>query len=58
LDGADKLWKSLQQGIENYVNTHGGSASINDPETVRPDWDQLQNVLNGDAPVESLEGCN
>jgi len=23
----------------------------------RPDYDQIQDVLNGDAPVSSLEGC-
>jgi len=48
----------LQQGIKDYVNNHGGNASINDPKTVRADWDQLQNVFSGQAGVESLEGCN
>lgn len=35
-DGADLLWISLQNGITDYVNSHGGQASIIAPTTYRP----------------------
>lgn len=56
-NGADNLWKSFQQGIKDYVNIHGGSASVNNPEILRPDWNQVQKVFNGTAGVNTL-GCN
>lgn len=55
--GADKLWSSFQKGIKTYVNTHGGNASINEPEYIRPDWGKLQDYFDGNATLNSL-GCN
>ena len=54
---ADNLWKSFQQGIKKYVNQNGGSASINTPEYIRPDWTQLQNVFNDQADIQTI-GCD
>lgn len=56
-DGGDNLWKSFQQGIKDYVQANGGSATINDPEFIRPDWEQVQKVFNGEADITTI-GCN
>jgi hypothetical protein len=55
--GADNLWKSFQEGISEYVNQNGGSATKNLPVIGRPDWEKVQSVLLGEVNVESL-GCN
>lgn len=54
--GADDLWKSFQQGIKDYVQANGGSATINDPEFIRPDWEKVQKVFNGEANITTI-GC-
>lgn len=55
--GADNLWKSFQEGIKNYVEDNGGSATINDPEFIRPDWEQVLKVFEGEADISTI-GCN
>jgi hypothetical protein len=35
---AERLWLSLQRGIANFVNTHGGTATVLSPTSERHDW--------------------
>jgi hypothetical protein len=51
---ADALWKSFQSGINNFVKNNGGAAAINNPETLRPNWDIVKNVLTGISPLSTL----
>jgi hypothetical protein len=39
---ADELWRSLQSGIVQLVNTHGGSATAGVPISNRHDWDTVK----------------
>jgi hypothetical protein len=55
--GADDLWASFQDKINEYVNNHGGTASVITPTKNRADWDEIQQVLNGEKPISDL-GCN
>lgn len=57
--GADNLWESFQDKINDFVNDpiNGGSSSINNPIKSRPDWDKVQEVLEGERPISDL-GCN
>lgn len=54
--GADNLWKSLQEGISNFVNFNGGSSQVEQPQIGRPDWDKLQDFIDGKIPLSVL-GC-
>lgn len=54
--GGDELWKSFQKGIKDFVNSHGGSATINEPDILRPDWNELRGVFLGTESIETL-GC-
>ena len=55
--GADDLWQSFQNKMKTFVNSNGGSSSILTPIKNRPDWDKVQQVLNGELPISEL-GCN
>ena len=55
--GADDLWESFQQGMRNFVNSHGGVSAIEAPIKYRPDWNKVDQVLMGQRPVSDL-GCN
>lgn len=52
--GSDDLWASFQEGISNYVNMHGGSASVNEPLKYRPSWSQVKEVADGNKPLSTL----
>lgn len=54
---ADDLWKSFQQGIKDYINQHGGNATINNPVHWRPDWTDVKGVLDRTKSIATL-GCN
>ncbi len=54
----DKLWRSFQSGIENFINQNGGSASKDNPVIGRPNWNEVKDVLQGLKHVESLNDCN
>ncbi|RAV27389.1 hypothetical protein, partial [Sinomicrobium soli] len=51
---ADALWTSFQNKINNYVNQHEGNASVANQQIHRPDWQQVVDVLNGQAPLSTL----
>ena len=51
---ADALWKSFQQGIYDFVESHGGRAYIVSPTIRRPDWDKVKSVVEGHLPVSTL----
>ncbi|WP_028872850.1 hypothetical protein [Psychroserpens burtonensis] len=40
-----------------FVNNNGGTASVVEPTKNRADWDEFQQVLNGEKPISDL-GCN
>jgi hypothetical protein len=42
--GADSLWRSLQQGITNFIITNGGDAVVGDPFSQRYQWDGADGV--------------
>jgi hypothetical protein len=54
----DALWESFQSSIEDYVNNNNGSASIETPNAFRPDWDEVKDVVLGEKPISSIDGCN
>lgn len=55
---ADELWTSFQQGISNYVNSHGGVAVITPDNkiTAKPNWDKVRDYLNYNATIDVF-GC-
>ncbi|WP_194849946.1 hypothetical protein [Nonlabens antarcticus] len=56
---ADATWINFQENLQNYLNDLvEGSASIVVPTTWRPDWDDVQEVLNGNKPISYLDGCD
>jgi hypothetical protein len=57
--GADDLWSSFQEKLNNFVNNpiNGGTSTIVTPTKNRPDWEKVEQVLNGELPVSELD-CN
>jgi len=53
-DKADALWKSFQNGIDNFVKNNGGNAVISTPEILRPDWSVVKDVIDGKKPLSTL----
>lgn len=45
---------SFQSKINAYVQSNGGSSSIEAPEIYRPDWNMVKDVLDGKAPLSTL----
>lgn len=43
--GADKLWNSLQEKMEKYIDQHGGEATANPDIIARPSWDNAKSIL-------------
>jgi N-acetylmuramoyl-L-alanine amidase/outer membrane protein OmpA-like peptidoglycan-associated protein len=39
---AHALWSSLQEGIADFVNDHGGKATVENASSRRYDWDELK----------------
>jgi hypothetical protein len=60
---ADDLWRSMQNGMINFVTTHGGSASryMQTREiTFRPPWFFMKEFLKGNITLQQLKeafGC-
>ncbi len=52
---ADALWRSFQQKIKEATN---GKAEIVKPLTYRPDWSEVEGVINGNTSISALNGCN
>jgi hypothetical protein len=58
--GADELWHSIQSNIQNYINTHSGSAPSIDERIARPNWNAVKLFLQGKrslAQYKSLLNC-
>ncbi|WP_343524097.1 hypothetical protein [Pedobacter sp.] len=51
---ADALWNSLQDGIKNFVDTHGGIAIKEEKQILRPQWSLVKEVIDGKKPLSSL----
>src|SRR5690606_18569798 len=52
--GADALWSGFQENLNDFVNdsNSGGTSTITPPITDnRPDWDKVEEVLNGERPI-------
>ena len=54
---ADNLWESFQENINQFINNNSGTSSINVSVHNRPDWDEVNDVLQGRKPISEL-GCN
>lgn len=57
---ADDLWESLQSGMVNFINSHGGSATVSAPLILRPNYDDVKAVLNGQMSLSDFKkklGC-
>lgn len=50
----DKLWKSFQFQIENYINKNGGEAVQNTPFAKHPDWEEIKKVIDGKKDISYL----
>jgi len=57
-NSADNTWLSFQTLVTNHIINKGGSASVANPVTYRPDWEEVEAVLKGNSSIESLDGCN
>jgi hypothetical protein len=55
--GADNLWESFQNKLDQYINDNGGSSQINIPVKYRTDWEKVKEILEGDRPISDL-GCD
>ena len=55
--GADNLWHGMQFKLENYVNNHGGNATVLPSVRNRPNYEKIKKYLKNQAPLSSL-GCN
>ncbi|WP_396137734.1 hypothetical protein [Flavobacterium sp.] len=47
----------MQENLKNYVEAHGGVATINMDKIYRPNWNDIKDILNGIKPLSDL-GCN
>jgi len=52
----DQSWDILMSNIEGLVNDpyFGGNGSKNEPEIVRPDWDEVKELLMSNTPLTTL----
>ena len=55
--GADRLWSSMQEKLETYINSHEGSSSKVQPEKYRPNYNKVKAYLKNQVPLSAL-GCN
>lgn len=56
----DALWNSFKLGIYSFTQGHAGTAltpSLSDNSVFRPDWNKVNQVLQGQRPISDL-GCN
>lgn len=54
--GADDLWESFQNNLDQFVNANNGTSFTIEPIKNRPDWGKVMDVLEGKEPISSL-GC-
>jgi hypothetical protein len=58
-DGADGLWSSFQDYIEQYVNNHGGTATKSNPIVKRPKvGTALKALFKGNTPINNSILCD
>ena len=57
LMGADLLWYTFQENLKNFVNENNGSSSIPQATINRPNWNDVQDVLQGNKSISDL-GCD
>ncbi|HLV47160.1 MAG TPA: hypothetical protein VKY32_08995 [Flavobacterium sp.] len=55
--GADDLWTSFQNKTNQFINDNGGNSTVIEPVKNRPNWNKVEEVLNGERPISEL-GCN
>lgn len=56
---ADNLWESFQTIVENYVDNNGGNATALPSVIARPQWEVIEDVVNGTKPLSTLnEDCD
>lgn len=57
--GADSLWESFQEKINDFVNdpANGGEGQIGEQSINRPQWNHVEDVLLGRRPISDL-GCD
>jgi hypothetical protein len=55
-NGADALWNSFQEKVQNFTNDNGGVGNATSITVNRPEWDKVKNVLLGNRPISDL-GC-
>lgn len=64
--GGGDLWRAWQQAIADYVNENGGSASVNEPVVLTPEWnsDEFERfrACSGCIQIDDIESsewlCN
>lgn len=54
---ADNLWESFQENTEEFINQNGGTSTIIAADPYRPDWNKVNDVLQGERSINDL-GCN
>lgn len=47
--GADRLWKSLQQKVNSFINANGGSSAVRAPISKRYDWPAVWSRYGGSS---------
>lgn len=58
-DIAEATWQNLQQEIADWINSNGGQATVNTPETVRVKKETIKEVLTGNESIDQiLSNCN
>lgn len=53
-DEGDKLWNSLERNIALFVNQNGGSATVKQAITNRPDWVAVKAALENNTPLAGV----
>jgi hypothetical protein len=56
----DDLWESMQTKMANFINTHGGSATVGSSFIARPRWSVVKDFLKGNKTLAQLRaayGC-
>ncbi|WP_202406120.1 hypothetical protein [Hufsiella ginkgonis] len=58
--GADALWTSYQNKVAQFVNSHGGTATVGNAVKERPNYNLVKNYLDGKMTLQQLKaagGC-
>ncbi|MCA0334330.1 MAG: hypothetical protein LCH44_10325 [Bacteroidetes bacterium] len=51
---ADKQWRSMQDGVEAFINNHQGSSTKLEPVRSTPNWGFVKNALKGQSPITCI----